>query len=92
MYNTNCQFVKKLGVLSLLDEESRFPKGTDQTLLEKLHKAHEVHITIQYALMYIKYGYSHYIIIKQIIIIVYIKHNWYCLQMNQLRIVIEETS
>ena len=37
-----CVLTKKLGVLSLLDEESRFPKGTDQTLLEKLHKAHEV--------------------------------------------------
>jgi len=36
-----CLFIKKLGVLALLDEESRFPKGTDQTLLEKLHKAHE---------------------------------------------------
>lgn len=34
-------------MLSLLDEESRFPKGTDQTLLEKLHKAHEVCIIIK---------------------------------------------
>ena len=31
---------RKLGVLSLLDEESRFPKATDQTLLIKLHSSH----------------------------------------------------
>ena len=29
-------------MLDLLDEESRFPKGTDKTLLEKLHGAHKV--------------------------------------------------
>ena len=34
--------MQKLGVLDLLDEESRFPKGTDKTLLEKLHGAHKV--------------------------------------------------
>eukprot|EP00056_Hartaetosiga_gracilis_P013065 m.213142 g.213142 ORF g.213142 m.213142 type:complete len:1878 (+) comp13789_c0_seq6:2376-8009(+) len=33
---------RKLGVLSLLDEESRFPKGTDQSLLNKLHSSHGV--------------------------------------------------
>ncbi|XP_046839992.1 unconventional myosin-X-like isoform X2 [Xenia sp. Carnegie-2017] len=32
---------KKVGVLSLFDEESRFPKGTDASLLEKLHASHE---------------------------------------------------
>ncbi|XP_023661619.2 unconventional myosin-X [Paramormyrops kingsleyae] len=31
---------KKLGMLSLINEESRFPKGTDCTLLEKLHSRH----------------------------------------------------
>ncbi|XP_051879178.1 unconventional myosin-X-like [Pristis pectinata] len=31
---------KKLGLLSLINEESRFPKGTDFTLLEKLHSQH----------------------------------------------------
>lgn len=32
---------KKLGLLALLDEESRFPKGTDLTLLAKFHANHE---------------------------------------------------
>lgn len=36
--------VQKLGVLDLLDEESRFPKGTDTSLLDKLHGAHKVHM------------------------------------------------
>ncbi|OCT60969.1 unconventional myosin-X isoform X2 [Xenopus laevis] len=31
---------KKLGILALINEESRFPKGTDFTLLEKLHNQH----------------------------------------------------
>uniref|UniRef100_A0A6J0THH3 Unconventional myosin-X-like n=1 Tax=Pogona vitticeps TaxID=103695 RepID=A0A6J0THH3_9SAUR len=31
---------KKLGLLALINEESRFPKGTDNTLLEKLHSQH----------------------------------------------------
>jgi myosin X len=32
---------RKLGVLDLMDEESRFPKGTDKSLLEKLHGNHK---------------------------------------------------
>ncbi|XP_056599629.1 unconventional myosin-X [Triplophysa dalaica] len=31
---------KKLGLLALMNEESHFPKGTDETLLEKLHSQH----------------------------------------------------
>lgn len=30
-----------MGLLSLLDEESRFPKGTDLTLLAKYHSNHD---------------------------------------------------
>lgn len=36
-----CLF-QKLGMLALINEESRFPKGTDYTLLEKLHSRHAV--------------------------------------------------
>lgn len=32
--------IKSVNVMSLIDEESIFPKGTDATLLEKLHKTH----------------------------------------------------
>ena len=31
---------KPLNILALVDEEARFPKGTDETMLEKLHKSH----------------------------------------------------
>uniref|UniRef100_A0A3Q4HUX6 Myosin X n=1 Tax=Neolamprologus brichardi TaxID=32507 RepID=A0A3Q4HUX6_NEOBR len=33
---------KKLGLLALMNEESHFPKATDDTLLEKLHSQHSV--------------------------------------------------
>ena len=29
---------QKLGILALIDEESHFPKGTDESLLKKLHE------------------------------------------------------
>ncbi|XP_055836486.1 unconventional myosin-VIIa-like isoform X1 [Episyrphus balteatus] len=32
--------IKSVNVMSLIDEESIFPKGTDATLLEKLHSTH----------------------------------------------------
>jgi myosin-7 len=30
-------------VLALLDEESRFPKGTDESFLKKINEAHNKH-------------------------------------------------
>ncbi|XP_012155371.1 unconventional myosin-VIIa isoform X1 [Ceratitis capitata] len=32
--------MKSVNIMSLIDEESKFPKGTDNTLLEKLHVQH----------------------------------------------------
>ena len=34
---------RPLGILSLLDEETRFPKATDQTLLLKIQTNHRKH-------------------------------------------------
>eukprot|EP00117_Sycon_ciliatum_P034727 scpid4751/ scgid26450/ Myosin-VIIa; Protein crinkled len=36
--------VKPMNIIALVDEESRFPKGTDASLLIKLHKQHAEHI------------------------------------------------
>ena len=30
-------------MLALIDEESNFPKGTDESMLDKLHSSHEVY-------------------------------------------------
>ncbi|CAG2061700.1 unnamed protein product, partial [Timema podura] len=35
--------VKQLNIMALIDEEAKFPKGTDQTMLAKLHKTHGTH-------------------------------------------------
>lgn len=32
-----------MGILALLDEECLFPKATDKTMVEKLHKTHTQH-------------------------------------------------
>ena len=32
--------VRPLNLMSLIDEESKFPKGSDQTMLNKLHRGH----------------------------------------------------
>ena len=45
MYESNWPVVdlflaKNAGIFALVDEESRFPRATDDTLATKLHKAH----------------------------------------------------
>ena len=32
--------VRPLNLMSLIDEESKFPKGSDQSMLNKLHRGH----------------------------------------------------
>jgi myosin-7 len=34
---------RPMNIMALIDEESKFPKGTDQSCLEKLHKFHSSH-------------------------------------------------
>jgi myosin-7 len=34
---------RPMNIIALIDEESKFPKGTDQSCLEKLHKFHSTH-------------------------------------------------
>jgi myosin-7 len=35
--------IKQLNIMALIDEEAKFPKGTDNTMLAKLHKTHGAH-------------------------------------------------
>lgn len=35
--------IKQLNIMALIDEEAKFPKGTDTTMLAKLHKTHGAH-------------------------------------------------
>ena len=48
-------------MLDLLDEESRFPKGTDQSLLEKLHNSHKLNaFYVKPKVNNAKFGIKHY--------------------------------
>ncbi|XP_077978744.1 unconventional myosin-X-like [Glandiceps talaboti] len=52
---------RKLGILALIDEESRFPKGTDQSMLTKLHRAHFENVFyIKPRITNNKFGIKHY--------------------------------
>uniref|UniRef100_A0AAV2JXA4 Uncharacterized protein n=1 Tax=Knipowitschia caucasica TaxID=637954 RepID=A0AAV2JXA4_KNICA len=52
---------KKLGMLALINEESRFPKGTDYTLLEKLHSRHAAnHYYVKPRVTDHQFGIKHY--------------------------------
>ncbi|KAM7442344.1 Unconventional myosin-X [Porites harrisoni] len=52
---------KKLGVLALIDEESNFPKGTDESMLSKLHSSHEGNtFYIKPRVANTKFGIKHY--------------------------------
>uniref|UniRef100_UPI00358E019B unconventional myosin-X-like n=1 Tax=Myxine glutinosa TaxID=7769 RepID=UPI00358E019B len=52
---------KKLGMLALINEESRFPKGTDLTLLEKLHMQHATNqFYVKLKVTHQHFGIKHY--------------------------------
>uniref|UniRef100_A0A8C9T341 Unconventional myosin-X-like n=1 Tax=Scleropages formosus TaxID=113540 RepID=A0A8C9T341_SCLFO len=51
---------KKLGMLALINEESRFPKGTDYTLLEKLHSRHTNPYYVKPRVTDHQFGIKHY--------------------------------
>ncbi|PFX28678.1 Unconventional myosin-X [Stylophora pistillata] len=52
---------KKLGVLALIDEESNFPKGTDGSMLDKLHSSHEGNsFYVKPRVANTKFGIKHY--------------------------------
>uniref|UniRef100_UPI00358FB293 unconventional myosin-X-like n=1 Tax=Myxine glutinosa TaxID=7769 RepID=UPI00358FB293 len=52
---------KKLGMLALINEESRFPKGTDLTLLEKLHMQHATNqFYVKLKVTHHHFGIKHY--------------------------------
>nr|XP_006819606.1 PREDICTED: unconventional myosin-X-like [Saccoglossus kowalevskii] len=64
-WSDNCECLdlvqRKLGILALIDEESRFPKGTDQSMLTKLHRAHyENAYYIKPRITNSKFGIKHY--------------------------------
>ncbi|EDO44785.1 predicted protein [Nematostella vectensis] len=52
---------RKLGVLALIDEESRFPKGTDGSMLDKLHSSHQENgFYVKPRVANTKFGIKHY--------------------------------
>uniref|UniRef100_A0A8C4N920 Uncharacterized protein n=1 Tax=Eptatretus burgeri TaxID=7764 RepID=A0A8C4N920_EPTBU len=52
---------KQVGILALINEETQFPKGTDETLLEKLHKQHSVNACyIRPRVLNHQFGIRHY--------------------------------
>jgi len=54
--------VKPLNILALVDEESKFPKGTDTTLLAKQHKhhAHNANYLRPKSAMNLSFGINHF--------------------------------
>ncbi|RDD42798.1 Unconventional myosin-X [Trichoplax sp. H2] len=52
---------RKMGIIALIDEESRFPKGTDETLLSKLYSTHSGNrYFIKPKVNQAKFGVKHY--------------------------------
>uniref|UniRef100_A0A8D0GBA6 Unconventional myosin-X-like n=1 Tax=Sphenodon punctatus TaxID=8508 RepID=A0A8D0GBA6_SPHPU len=62
MDNADCLDLieKKLGLLALVNEESRFPKGTNNTLLEKLHSQHSNPCYVKPRVTDLQFGIRHY--------------------------------